>query len=86
MFDPPQLSVLAFSARPPAGHRLDANAFSAEVMKRVNARKRVFMSSTSIAGRYLIRICVVSFRTHEDRVRDAVEGLIEEARGLAREA
>jgi len=85
VFDPPQLSVLAFSARPPAGHRLDANAFSAEVMKRVNARKRVFMSSTSIEGRYLIRICVVSFRTHEERVRDAVEGLIEEARGLAGE-
>jgi len=86
IFDPPQLSVLAFSARPPAGHRLDANAFSAEVMRRVNDRKRVFMSSTSIAGRYLIRICVVSFRTHEDRVRDAVEGLIEEARKLAGEA
>jgi aromatic-L-amino-acid decarboxylase len=85
IFDPPQLSIVAFSARPPDGHRLDANAFSAEVLRRVNARKRVYMSSTTIDGRYLIRICVVSFRTHADRMQDAVEGLIEEARGLARE-
>ncbi len=83
VFDPPQLSVLAFSARPPAGHALDPNAFSAEVLRRVNARRRVFMSSTTIDGRYLMRICVVSFRTHADRMKDAVEGLIEEARGLA---
>ncbi|MEP7028976.1 MAG: aminotransferase class V-fold PLP-dependent enzyme [Candidatus Eisenbacteria bacterium] len=83
IYDAPQLSVIAFSARPPAGHRLDANAFSAEVLRRVNARKRVFMSSTTIDGRYLLRICVVSFRTHADRMRDAVSGLIEEARALA---
>ena len=83
IFDEPQLTVLAFAAKPPAGHPLDANAFGAEVLKRVNARKRVFMSSTAIDGRYLLRICVVSFRTHQDRVRDAVEGLIEEARTLA---
>ena len=83
MFDEPQLSVVALAAKPPAGHALDANAFGAEVLKRVNARKRVFLSSTAIGGRYLIRLCVVSFRTHEERVRDAVEGLVEEARALA---
>jgi hypothetical protein len=33
-------------------------------------------------GRYVVRLCVLSFRTHEDRVRDAVEALREEARAL----
>jgi len=75
IFDEPQLSVIALSG--------PTNEFSAEVLKRVNARKKVFLSSTAIDGRYLIRICVVSFRTHQERVRDAVEGLIEEARTLA---
>lgn len=83
VFDAPQLSIVALSARPPAGHPLDANAFGAEVLRRVNARKRVFLSSTTIDGRYLLRICVVSFRSHADRVQDAVEGLIVEARALA---
>ena len=80
VFDEPQLSVVALSCRSPRG---DSNAFSAEVLKLVNARKKVFLSSTAIDGRYLIRICVVSFRTHQDRVQDAVEALIEEARTLA---
>jgi aromatic-L-amino-acid decarboxylase len=86
MLDEPQLSIVAFRARPPAGHALDADAFGAEVLKRVNARKRVFLSSTAIEGRYVLRICVVSFRTHEAHVDDAVDSLIEEARAIAASA
>jgi len=33
-------------------------------------------------GRYVLRLCVLSFRTHEDRVWDAVEALRGEARTL----
>jgi aromatic-L-amino-acid decarboxylase len=48
----------------------------------VNARRRVFLSSTRIGGRYALRVCVLSFRTHEERVRDAAQALKEEARAL----
>jgi aromatic-L-amino-acid decarboxylase len=75
------LSIVAFTARPPAG---DADRFGEEVLQRVNARRRVFLSSTRLDGRYVLRICTVSFRTHADRVDDAVSALIEEARALAR--
>ena len=51
----------------------------AELLRRVNARRRVFLSSTILDGRYVLRICVLSFRTHEQRVREAVDALIEEA-------
>ena len=47
-------------------------------LRRVNARRRVFLSSTIIDGNYVLRICVLSFRTHEDRVNDAVDALLEE--------
>jgi len=80
MLDAPQLSIVAFTARPPRG---DPDAFGAEVLRRVNARRRVFLSSSTIGGRYVLRICVLSFRTHADRVRDAVTALREEARLLA---
>lgn len=73
IIDEPQLSVVAFRLR----DRSDAD--NAELLRRVNARKRVFLSSTRVRGRYLLRICVLSFRTHEDRVREAVESLKEEA-------
>ena len=80
MLDTPQLSIVAFTARPPNG---DPDRFGAEVLRRVNARRRVFLSSSTIGGRYVLRICVLSFRTHADRVRDAVTALREEARRLA---
>ena len=81
ILDEPQLSVVAFRTRPPGG---EADAFGEELLRRVNARRRVFLSSTRLGGRYVLRICVLSFRTHEDRVREAVEALVEEAGAMAR--
>jgi len=77
ILDEPQLSIVAFASR---SRRGDPNAAGAEILRRVNERRRVFLSSTTIRGRYVLRICVLSFRTHADRLRDAVTGLREEAR------
>jgi aromatic-L-amino-acid decarboxylase len=77
MLDEPQLSVIAFRVRGADGDRVGA-----ELLRRVNARRRVFLSSTIIDGCYVLRICILSFRTHEDRVRDAVEALLEESANL----
>jgi aromatic-L-amino-acid/L-tryptophan decarboxylase len=79
MLDEPQLSVVAFRLRAPEA---EAERLGPELLRRVNARKRVFLSSTRIRGRYALRICVLSFRTHADRVRDAVLALREEAEAL----
>ena len=76
LFDEPQLSVLALSHR--AG-----DAASEELLRRVNARRRVLLSSTRLHGRFALRLCVLSFRTHRDRVQEAVEALGEEGRALA---
>ncbi len=82
MLDEPQLSVVAFTCRPSRG---DPNAAGAELLRRVNARRRVFLSSTTLRGRYVLRICVLSFRTHRERVREAVLTLKEEARRIGKE-
>lgn len=79
MLDDPQLSVVAFRLRADAA---EADRLGPELLRRVNARRRVFLSSTRIGGRYVLRICVLSYRTHADRVRDAVDALREEARVL----
>jgi aromatic-L-amino-acid decarboxylase len=79
VLDEPQLSIVAFRLRAPEA---EAERLGPELLRRVNARRRVFLSSTRIAGRYVLRICVLSFRTHEDRVRDVVRALREEARAL----
>jgi aromatic-L-amino-acid/L-tryptophan decarboxylase len=49
----------------------------------VNAKGRVYITSTTARGRFLIRICVLSFRTHLDRMQMALEDIraaIEEQR------
>lgn len=81
LLDGPQLSVVAFRLR---GEGAEADARGAELLRRVNARGRVFLSSTRLGGRHVLRICVLSFRTHEDRVRDAVAALREEASAMER--
>lgn len=61
----PDLTVLVAhaAAGDDAGRRL---------LGRVNAGRRVFLSSTRVAGRYAVRLCVLSHRTHRDRVEEAV--------------
>jgi aromatic-L-amino-acid decarboxylase len=76
MRTPPELSIVAFRLR---GRDDRANAM---LLNRVNARKRVFLSSTTIDGKLTLRVAIVSFRTHEDRVREAVQAIREEARQL----
>jgi aromatic-L-amino-acid decarboxylase len=75
--DEPQLSVVAFRL-----HDRD-DAANAELLRRVVARKRVFLSSTRLDGRYWLRLCVLSFRTHRERVDAALDALCEEARALS---
>lgn len=64
----PQLSVVAFRARGPRSQQR-----SRAILQRVNAGRRVFLSSTLLDGRFTLRICVLSFRTHAADVRAAVE-------------
>jgi aromatic-L-amino-acid decarboxylase len=63
----PQLTVVPFRLR---GADEDANR---RLLERINASKRVFLSSTMIHGRYTIRACIVSHRTHRDRIDECVE-------------
>ncbi|GAA4907585.1 aromatic-L-amino-acid decarboxylase [Nonomuraea thailandensis] len=68
----PSLTAVAFRWVPGRG---DADAFNAELLRRVTARGRALLSSTRIGGRYLIRVCVVSHRTHRDRVEEVLDDI-----------
>jgi aromatic-L-amino-acid decarboxylase len=77
---PPQLSILAWRMR-----RLDAeplaawNARNAAWLDAINARHRVYLSSTALpvddGAAFTLRACVLSFRTHADRVDALLEDL-----------
>ncbi len=71
----PQLSVVAFRlARPGAGIEAE-NRMNRMLLEKVNSRKKVYLTATTLAGRLVIRICVLSFRTHSDRMQACVEDI-----------
>jgi len=81
--DEPQLSVVAFRYRPRHG---DPDEFNQRLLQRVNGRRHVYLSSTRLRGMYVLRICVLSFRTHTREIRTAVEDVVDSARELEAEA
>ncbi len=70
----PQLTVVAFRFVPEGvtdGDEL--NALNRRLLEAVNAKQRVHISGTMLDGRYALRLCAVSFRTHRARVAMALE-------------
>ena len=75
----PELSIVPFRFVPGSG---DADAANHTLLARINASKRVFMSSTMLRGNYMLRPCIVNHRTHRDRIDEAVEIIRAAADGL----
>jgi aromatic-L-amino-acid decarboxylase len=74
----PQLSIVAFRLHPPAWEDVPAaelNRRNRELLDRINARKRVMLTGTLLGDRFALRICVVSFRTHQDRMEACLEDI-----------
>jgi aromatic-L-amino-acid decarboxylase len=71
----PQLSVVAFRHR-------STDDVNRDLLNRINARKRVMLTPTTVDGKFVIRICVVSFRTHQDRMQMAIDDIRESVQSL----
>jgi len=63
---PPELSVVAFRKR-------GDDEQNQRLLERINASGRIFSSSTRIRNRYVLRLCILSFRTHADRIAEGIE-------------
>ena len=72
----PALSTVCFRAA--EGHWSDPEAATAALLERINASRRVFLSSTVVDGRMIIRACILSVHTHRDRI-DELVGIVKAA-------
>jgi aromatic-L-amino-acid decarboxylase len=75
----PQLSIVAFRMAPPNLDAEAVNALNRRFLAAINARKRVYLTGTMLGNRFALRICVLSFRTHLDRMREGMEDIREAA-------
>ena len=66
----PDLSAFAFRYHPQEG---DTETFNRELLKALLASKKIYLSSTLLNGEFVIRICILGFRTHKSEVECAFE-------------
>ena len=55
----------------------ELNRRNRDWLDRVNRRRNVHITGTTLDGRYVLRICVLSFRTHRDRMERCLTDLEE---------
>jgi aromatic-L-amino-acid/L-tryptophan decarboxylase len=63
----PDLSIVPFRLRD------GDDAANRRLLDAINDSKRVFLSSTAVGGRFTLRACILSHRTHRDRIDECVE-------------
>jgi glutamate/tyrosine decarboxylase-like PLP-dependent enzyme len=73
----PDLSVVTFRYIPKKG---DPKAFNERLVREIHRDGRVFMSSSMIEGKFIVRLAVLAFRTHLQTIDLALEVLKEKVK------
>lgn len=69
----PQLSIVVFRLKRAGLDQQATNALNKQLLAEINAPRRVYLTPTELNGDFVIRICVLSFRTHMDRMQECIE-------------
>jgi len=78
----PDLSVIAFRYRPKKGN---VDTFNRQLLEKIVKSQKLFLSSTLLNGEFVIRVCILSFRTHQPEVEEAFEIIKNAAKKLETE-
>jgi glutamate/tyrosine decarboxylase-like PLP-dependent enzyme len=78
------LSITCFRYRPPDGPTdgAELDALNRRVLDRVQAAGEAFLTGTELAGRFVLRACIVNFRTEESDLDRLIAALRTEGRAL----
>jgi aromatic-L-amino-acid decarboxylase len=79
---PPELSLFAFHLTWPGASRDEEDRATRALMEETTRRGRVMVTGAVARGRYLGRVCVLSFRTHEDTIDQLVEDMASSIRSI----
>ena len=76
---PPDLSIATFRYIPKSG---DVNEFNKKMIQEIHEEGRIFLSSTTLDGKFMIRLAVLGVRTHLDTIDLAIELLKKTAKTI----
>ncbi len=71
----PELTLVAFRLAPSGLSEQELDRLNRRFLDAVNARKRIFISHSLVRGREVLRVCVLSFRTHAADMERALEDI-----------
>jgi len=78
----PDLSIVTFRFVPKTGN---VDLFNEKLVKEVQQDGRIYLSSTRIDNKFVIRMAILSFRTHLKIIDNAIEILISNVKKLEKE-
>jgi aromatic-L-amino-acid decarboxylase len=78
----PELSLFAFHLSWPGATRDDEDRATKRLMDETTARGRVMLSGSHTHGRFLGRVCILSFRTHAPQIDALVDDLAASIAGI----
>ncbi|MFC2161353.1 pyridoxal phosphate-dependent decarboxylase family protein [Acidobacteriota bacterium] len=81
----PDLSVITFRYRPEQAGPAEVDDFNRKLLDKIIRSKKLFLSSTLLNGRFIIRVCILSFRTHLNEAKDAFHVITSSAKELVKE-
>ena len=76
----PDLSVVTYRYLPKQGN---ADDFNQRLTRAIQSDGRVFISSTRVDGKFVLRAAILCFRTHLDDIDETLEILSHKAKELA---
>jgi aromatic-L-amino-acid decarboxylase len=79
---PPDLSVVTYRWAPAGMPLEEANEINRKIVDGVRADGRVFISSTLIDGKFILRLVALHFRTHKKHIDLALEVLANQLKAL----
>jgi aromatic-L-amino-acid decarboxylase len=71
----PELSLFAFHVTWPGATRAEEDEATRRLLENTTKRGRVMLTGCTARGRFLGRVCVLSFRTHQQHIDHLVEDL-----------
>lgn len=74
----PDLSIVGFRLAHDGGR--DPSEAGRAFLDRINGSERVFLSSTLVDDAFVLRMAILSFRTHRDRIEEAIDIVRREAK------
>jgi aromatic-L-amino-acid decarboxylase len=80
----PELSLFAFHVTWPGATRAEEDAATKTLLEKTTARGRVMLTGCTAHGRFLGRVCVLSFRTHQTHIDALVEDVAASVREVVR--